>query len=59
MKLEIEALVVDSFAAAEGMEVRGTAVGNAALDVVTVRIACYTLRGSTTCVESGSPCVVC
>jgi hypothetical protein len=58
MKLELETLVVDSFAvAAEGTEVRGTVRGNGAFDV-SVRPTCYTCGGST-CVETGSPCVAC
>jgi hypothetical protein len=60
MKLEVEALVVDSFAAsAEGAEVRGTVRGNGAFDVVTVRATCYTACGGSTCYETGSPCVAC
>jgi hypothetical protein len=60
MKLEVETLVVDSFAAEnEGTEVCGTVRGNGVLDVVTVRLTCYTNCGGSTCYETGSPCVAC
>lgn len=59
MKLEVEALVVDSFAAAtEGVEVRGTVRGNALIAPITERVTCYTCGGST-CDYTGSPCVYC
>ena len=59
MKLDMDALVVDSFAAAaEGAEVRGTVRGNGVAGVVTVAITCYTCGGAT-CDETGSPCVAC
>lgn len=60
MKLDVEALVVDSFAADdEGMELRGTVRGNGVLDGVTVRLTCYTGCGGSTCDATGSPCVAC
>lgn len=60
MRLDIEALAVDSFAADdEGTEVRGTVRGNAVFDAVTVRITCYTACGGQTCDQTGSPCVAC
>jgi hypothetical protein len=59
MKLNVESLVVDSFAASsEGVEVRGTVRGNGAVDAVSVRLTCYTCGGST-CDQTGSPCVAC
>lgn len=60
MKLEVETLVVDSFAAAdEGAEVRGTVRGNGVLDAVTIRVTCNTNCGGSTCDYTGSPCVYC
>jgi hypothetical protein len=60
MKLEIESLVVDSFAADDrSTGVRGTVRGNGVLDVVTVRLTCYTGCGGSTCEATGSPCVAC
>jgi hypothetical protein len=60
MKLEVETLVVDSFSAEnEATEVRGTVRANGVLDVVTVRLTCYTNCGGSTCYETGSPCVAC
>ena len=60
LKLDTDALVVDSFTAvAEGAEVRGTVRGNGVLDVVTVRLTCYTNCGGSTCYQTGSPCVAC
>ena len=59
MKLDIEVLVVDSFAATtDGTEVRGTVRGNGVFDAASVRATCYTCGGST-CVQTGSPCVAC
>jgi len=60
MKLDVEALVVDSFTAStEGAEARGTVRGNGVLDGVTVRATCYTNCGGSTCDATGSPCVAC
>ena len=60
MKLDVETLVVDSFAAAAGgTEVRGTVRGNGVFDVVTVRVTCHTNCGGSTCDYTGSPCVYC
>jgi hypothetical protein len=59
MKLELETLVVDSFTAGEETAVRGTVRGNGVLDVVTVRVTCYTNCGGQTCDYTGSPCVYC
>ena len=59
MKLDVEVLIVDSFAAtAEGTAARGTIRGNEVFDAVSVRPTCYTCGGST-CVATGSPCVAC
>lgn len=59
MKLDLETLVVDSFTAGEETAVRGTVRGNGVLDVVTVRVTCYTNCGGQTCDYTGSPCVYC
>jgi|GEM_PF-2651577 len=60
MKLEIETLVVDSFAADNaGAEDRGTVHANGVLGVVTVRLTCNTNCGGSTCEYTGSPCVYC
>ncbi|HEX2207975.1 MAG TPA: hypothetical protein VHG93_09870 [Longimicrobium sp.] len=60
MKLDVEALAVDSFGTETARkEMRGTVRGNAVLDVVTVRVTCYTNCGGSTCDYTGSPCVAC
>ncbi|HEV7627016.1 MAG TPA: hypothetical protein VGO89_10990 [Streptomyces sp.] len=60
MTLDLEALVVDSFAAdAEGTELRGTVRGNGVFDGVTVRVTCFSGCGGATCDATGSPCVAC
>lgn len=59
MKLEVETLVVDSFAAGEETALRGTVDGNEAIAVVTIRVTCYTNCGGQTCEYTGSPCVYC
>jgi hypothetical protein len=60
MKLDVETLVVDSFAATtEDAEIRGTVRGNGVFDLVTVRLTCNTACGGSTCDATGSPCVAC
>jgi hypothetical protein len=60
IKLDVDSLVVESFAAAdEGTDALGTVRGNGEYDVVTVRLTCFTLCGQGTCQETGSPCVAC
>jgi hypothetical protein len=54
MKLDPEALVVDSFASVTTAETSGIAGGNAVDVAGTVRTTCV---GS--CVDTGSPCVAC
>jgi len=54
MKLDPEALVVDSFASVRTAETSGVAGGNAVDVAGTVRTTCV---GS--CIDTGSPCVAC
>lgn len=54
MKLDPEALVVDSFAPVATAETGGPAGGNAVNVAGTIRTTCV---GS--CVDTGSPCVAC
>ncbi|HSU14582.1 MAG TPA: hypothetical protein VLK66_10820 [Longimicrobium sp.] len=54
MKLDPEALVVDSFASVGSTETSGIGEGNAVDGGGTVRTTCV---GS--CVDTGSPCVAC
>jgi hypothetical protein len=56
MKLDAEALVVDSFAAgAEASEVRGTVQANE-MRIPLTRITCY---GYTCDYQTGTPCAAC
>jgi hypothetical protein len=58
MKLDLEALVVESFGAdAEGTEARGTVQGNDVEGYITVRISCPATCGGSC--DSGNPCVYC
>jgi hypothetical protein len=59
MKLNVDALAVDSFSAGAGTVVRGTVRANDAVTAGSSCLnSCYTCAGQT-CVYTGSPCVYC